>query len=190
SGAGNSNRVDVAQIDPNKLIQETMANMSKVNSYHAKADLILNAQKAQVEGDFGYDRVEFVTRNVDGTRTRTIAIEDESYISTDGGKTWQEDPIKGGQVITDLITGPVGPGMRLAERGPYRVVGVEEVEGASTIHIQAGEQEKLDVWIGEDPKLGKVVRKIHLITETEEGDVDTTVVYSDFNKPVNVQPPR
>jgi hypothetical protein len=48
----------------------------------------------------------------------------------------------------------------------------------------------LDIWIGEHVDRRPVVRQFRGALATTVGDLDATVVYSDFDKPVRITLPR
>ena len=176
---------------PQQRLGTALAVMSKVTSYHAKADLIINKKNAHIEGDWGSGAVVFDLKKGDGQQSRNIIIQNAgAWTSSDGGKTWQKHPQPQMVAVqTMLVSGALSPSLKLAERGPIKVVGDEDVEGVMTTHIQIVDKSPVDVWVYTDKALGKVIRKVHVTFAAEDGDKDATVIYSALNKPVTIKAP-
>lgn len=178
------------------LLREALENMGKVTGYHAKADLALSKHQksgragARIEGDFGVGRLAYTTVGFDGKRTQVIVIRQDVYTLSEGGGNWVKGVKQGSAELSLLVTGPVNPQYKLAEQGEVKIIGREEVDGTPTTHLVVQAASPVDVWVADDPQVGKVVRKIHLISTSDDGmDFDTTVIYSDFNKPIDVKAP-
>lgn len=172
-----------------QLLAKAMETMGQLTSYHAKALLVISQQTANIEGDFGVGVVRFDTKRVDGKFNRSIVVGSNAYVSADGGKTWKNDNPQTPVLLSRLITAPLSVGPKIAT-GPVKEVGKEDIEGVATTHVQVQVKSPVDVWIADDAKLGKVVRKIHIITTADDGVVDTTVIYSALNQPVNIVAPQ
>ena len=176
---------------PQQQLAAALATMSKVNSYHAKADLVIAKKKAHIDGDWGQGAVAFDLERADGQRSRNIIIQGAgAWTSGDGGKTWQKHPQP--QVLamqTVLISGSLSPSLKLAERGPLKVIGTEDVEGVKTTHLQIADKSPVDIWVSDDATLGKIVRKVHVTYAADDGDIESGVIYSALNKPVQIKPP-
>lgn len=176
---------------PQQRLGTALATMRKVTSYHAKADLIINKKNAHIDGDWGAGAVVFDLKRGDGQLTRNVIIENAgAWTSSDAGKTWQKHPQP--QLLalqTMLVSGALSPSLKLAERGPIKIVGDEDIEGTMTTHIQIVDKSPVDVWVYADKALGKVVRKVHVTFAADDGDIDATVIYSALNKPVTIKPP-
>ena len=178
------------------LLNEALDNMGKVNGYHALADLTINRQnagsklKAQIEGDFGVGTSAYTTVGFDGKQTKIIAIGSDAYVTSDGGKTWHKNVNQNAADLSQMVTGPVNPRLKLADQGAVRTIGTEDVAGTSTTHLRVAAKSPVDVWIANDAQAGKVIRKVHLTITSDDGiDFDTTVIYSDFNKQLDIKAP-
>jgi hypothetical protein len=179
------------QIDPKKLLNDALTTMGRATSYHARAEILIGKQKATIEGDFGVGKVDFTILRFDGKQTKHIIVHADAFISSDNGKTWEKDVNSNGAGLSNLVTAPVSPNLKLADQGPVKIINTEMIEGSSTTHVQVQAQSPVDIWIGDDSKLGKVVRKIHLVASADDtGNLDTTVIYSNFDQPLNIKIPK
>lgn len=178
------------------LLNEALSNMGKATSYHAKAELtVRNPQdggspKAHIEGDFGAGVLAYTVVGFDAKETKIVVIGSDTYATTDGGKTWHKNVNRDVAALSQIIVGPVDPRLKLADQGVVKTIGPENVAGALTTRLQVAAKSPVDVWIADDPRAGKVVRKIRLMTTSDDGiDFDTTVVYGDFNKRLDIKAP-
>lgn len=179
-----------------KLLNEALGNMGKAISYHAKADLTINGRKtgsglkAHIEGDFGARTSAYTAVGFDGKETKIIVIGSDTYTTSDGGKTWHKNVNRDVAMLSEMVTGPVDPRLKLAEQGVVKVISTEDVDGTSTTRLQVAAKSPVDVWIVNDPQVGKMIRKIRLIITSDDGiDFDATVVYSDFDKQLDIKAP-
>lgn len=175
---------------PNQMVRQALETMQKLTSYKARADLVVGSRKARIEAEVGVGKAAMSTLGFDGKRSRNVLSNEASFVSADDGKTWQKDAEGYGAVRYNFIGGPLDPSVKLHEQGEWKVVGKETLDGVATVHLRLGAQSPIDIWVAEDPVLGKYVRRMHLVIEGTDGEIDNTVTYFDLNKPVNVQIPK
>ncbi len=93
-------------------------------------------------------------------------------------------------MLSQMVTGPVDPSIKLADQGTVKIIGTEDIDGTSATRLLVAAKSPVDVWIADEPRVGKVIRKIRLIITSDEGiDFDTTIIYSDFNKRLDIHAP-
>lgn len=179
-----------------KLLNEALGSMRKVVSYHAKADLTIDGQKidnrrkAHIEGDFGAHGGAYTVVGFDGKQTKIIVIGSNTYTTSDGGETWYRNVNRDVAMLSQIVTGPVDPSIKLADQGTVKIIGTEDVDGTSATRLLVAAKSPVDVWIADEPRVGKVIRKIRLIITSDEGiDFDTTIIHSDFNKRLDIHAP-
>jgi hypothetical protein len=178
------------------LLKEALGNMGRVTSYHALAELAARKHRragrprAHIEGDFGTSLLAYGTLGFDGQQKEVIVIGRDVYTSSDGGKSWSKSTHQGAADLSQVITAPVNPHSKLEEQGEVRVLGTEQIAGTSTTHLRVEAVSPVDVWIIDDVRAGKVIRQIRLTITSDDGmDFDATIIYSDFNKPIEVKAP-
>lgn len=178
------------------LLKEALGNMGRVTSYHARAELAADKRQkaarpgAHVEGDFGAGLLAYRTLGFDGQQRVVIVIGRDVYTSSDGGRKWYKNTHQGAADLSRVITAPVNPHSKLAEQGEVKILGTEEVAGTSTTHLLVDADSPVDVWVADDGRAGKVIRKIRLTITSDDGiGFDATIIYSDFNKPINIKAP-
>lgn len=172
-----------------ETLRAALASMAKLTSYHAKAVVLIGKQKALLEGDWGVGKVGFNLQRMDGKKTTNIVIGSAAFVSSDGGKTWAKEPPDLSVLLSNMVTAPISPAMRLADRGAVKSLGEEMIEGVKTSHLQLQAASPVDIWVADDAKFGKVVRKIHIIIKAEDGEFDATVIYGAYNQPVQIVAP-
>jgi hypothetical protein len=171
------------------MLDSALENMGKLTSYHAVADLLIGEQKARIDGDFAVGKVAFTVDRVDGGHSKNIVIGRDGWVSSDGGSNWQKDTSEAGLGLSTMVTAPVSPNMGLTTQGSISLVGTEDVDGTPTTHLRVEAKSPVDLWISDEPNVGRVVRRIHLFTTAQDNDINTTVTYSDFNTPVVIETP-
>ena len=181
---------DTTATEGKLLLMEALANMRKVTSYHAEADIRTTAGNAAIIGDFAPGKGDFTIHRADGLRTRSIVIGREARISSDDGKTWRVDTTGAGPGMAAMISAPISPSLRLADQGPVSMAGTETVDGVPARRVTVMTAQPTDVWIADLPGLGPVPVKIHLMVTSRDGEFFTTTRYSAHNKPLNIRLPQ
>jgi len=179
--------------DPQQEFAAATKSMGKVNSYHARVDLLFGKNKARIDGDWGESAVAYDIEQPNGKRVKNILTDaTHGWVSEDGGKSWTVDPDPQGTARLSLIVS--ASLVQLAKYGAgkqVKLMGAETVDGTPTTHLQIVDKSPIDIWVADDAKLGKIIRKIHNIVSTEDiGDIDATIVYSAHNQPVVIKPPK
>ncbi len=177
-----------AQTDAKTLVKEAFDNSRKTTSYHAQTELDIKGSKAYIEGDFGVGVVSFTVERADGKQSDHIFANKTSFINPGNG--WAKDPNNLSTQLSLFVTTPLSPNLDAAAQGPAAFVGKEEIEGEITLHIQIQSKYPIDVWIGDDPNLGVVVRKISLVIDDNENSYHITTIYTDYNEPLDIQAPE
>ena len=175
---------------PNQLVQSAFETMQKLSSYKAHADLVVGNRRARIEAEVGVGKVALSMLGFDGKRSRNMVTDQESFISTDDGKTWQKDSEKYGILRFNFIGGVLDPSIKLPEQGEWKVVGKETIEGVETLHVRLNAQAPIDLWLAEVAALGRYLRRVHVIVEGNDGEIDNTVTYFDLNQPVKIEVPK
>ncbi|MDQ3650401.1 MAG: hypothetical protein M3458_09060 [Acidobacteriota bacterium] len=117
-------------------------------------------------------------------------IGSDTYTTSDGGETWYRNVNRDVAMLSQMVTGPVDPSIKLADQGTVKIIGTEDIDGTSATRLLVAAKSPVDVWIADEPRVGKVIRKIRLIITSDEGiDFDTTIIYSDFNKRLDIHAP-
>lgn len=177
-----------AQTDAKALVKEAFDNSRQATSYHAQTALDIKGSKAYIEGDFGVGVVSFTAERADGKQSDHIFVNKTSFINPGNG--WAKDPNNLSAQLSLFVTTPLSPNLDAAAQGPAAFVGKEEIEGEVTLHVQIQSKYPIDVWIGDDPNLGVVVRKISLVIDDDENSYHVTTIYTDYNEPLDIQAPE
>jgi len=176
--------------NPNQLVKSAFETMQKLSSYKAYADLAVGNRRARIEAEVGIGKVAISMLGFDGKRSRNIITNQEFFLSTDEGKTWKKDTEKYGLLRYNLISGVLEPSIKLHQQGEWKVIGKETIEAVETLHLRLFAPSLIDIWVAEDAALGSYVRRVHVIVEGNDGELDNTVTYFDLNQPVNIVVPK
>ncbi len=186
AAATTPNAVPTDTTEAKILLMEALTTMRSLKSYHAEAELQTPAGSARIAGDFGVGKVDFTIFRGDGLRTRHIVVGPEGRASSDDGKTWGPDNQQIGAAMSSVITAPLSSSMALADQGTISMDGTETVDGVRIQRVRVMTPSPTTVWIEETPGMGKVVRKISLLVTSNDGQYDTTIRYSELNKPLEI----
>ena len=169
----------VDSAEPAGLLGDAVTNMSALGSYHAEAVLLIGEAQAAIGGDFGTEESEFTITQVDGTQVLVRVQGSTAEVSLDGGATYETDTSGSFFGLSQIIT--QAPATNLPDQGEVELVGDEEVDGEPTTHVRIAAGSPIDVWIGDDPQVGTVIRQLRAVANAPDiGDFDLSVVFSDF----------
>lgn len=179
--------------------------MRALSSYYLdiNADITQSSTTTRllVAGNFSKTQAEYKI-TVGGTSSLLVrTIGDQSFTSSDDGKTWEADTTSTAQSVQFFT--------QLFDRDTFAIgaddtvesIGMETIEGVQTEHIRvtsngdrgllgAGYRGTSDFWIADDPKLAEVVKRTDLdITSTNKDNNKISIIYSDYNKTFTVQKP-
>src|ERR1051325_11325022 len=105
----------------NQTVQSAFETMRKLSSYKARADLAVGSRRARIDAEVGIGKVAISMLGFDGKRSRNIVSDQESFISTDEGKSWHRDADKYGLVRYNFIGEIFDPSLKLHERGEWQI---------------------------------------------------------------------
>lgn len=176
------------QTDAKALLKEAFENSRQATSYHAQTELDIKGNKAYIEGDFGVGVVSFTVERVDGKQSDHIFANKTSFINPGNG--WAKDPNNLSAQLSLFVTTPLSPNLDAVAQGSVAFVGKEEIEGETTLHLQIQSKYPIDIWVGDDPNLGAVVRKISMTIEDNDNSYQVTTIYSDYNEPLDIKAPE
>jgi len=183
-------------LDAAKLFDEAVANTRNLNSYHMAFAIVNKGSTSKIEGDFSKDNAHY-TFTSPGNNIEVINIGSDSYTSLNSGAYWLKQTFdKNTDVAQDSI-GLVNRDGYSSKGKAIQVVGNEDLAGTPTTHllfqgplIGAGFSSNADFWIVHDPSVGNVILKFHVKSSDTNAHSDITMTYSNFNKPLSIQPPE
>lgn len=183
---------------PAKIILESaIKNMATLKSYHVEAELDTKAGKATLKGDLGPGTLHFFGQDPQGVRKQRIVANQTFFLSTDEGKTWKtgEEADQDGTIfLSQVITGPVSPEIKIWTRGRFQAK-EEKVGGETLLRIEkpaSGKEPASIFWVSKEAGFADAffVRKSTLTIDSEAGEFPVTVTYTKFNEPVEIKAPE
>lgn len=178
---------------PNQLLRTALLNMSRLTSYHVAAELRAGAAKPTLEGDLGEGTLSLRGNDGRGNIRQRRVAGGKFYISNDDGKSWAEDTEKQATImLSNLITGPVSPELKIWEKGEF--VATEVTEGGENLLLvekpATGKEPAAQFWLVKDEKLGAIfIRKASMVIAADDGEFPITVTYTKLNEPVSITAP-
>lgn len=168
-------------------VDDAVAAMQALDSYHTKISGRYNGTALQLEGDFSKSASQF-TLTYAGRSYNAVFINDKQYISSDAGKSWQLDnSLDSIQSLTSLFDNPaLGRNGKLTDLGQETLLNGQLAQKIQSDDPASGEQDTL--WIvayGE----GSAIARLIGVNKTEGSKYDLTLDYSDFNKTLNITAP-
>lgn len=180
----------------NAVLEQALNNMAKLGSYHVRLEITTGEGKSILEGDLGTGTLDFKGTDAKGVRKRRIVVGGEFFLSLDKGETWKtgEEADRDGTIfLSQVVTGPVTPELKIWEKGTFQA---EEVtlDGEALLKVEKpaqGKEPAVTFWIAREAQLENAVfiRRASLIIDSQVGDLPVTVIYTKLNEPVKIEAP-
>ena len=171
------------------LLQEALATSKTFNSFHASGTMNAGGQVSTLEADLGQGSISVIVHRPDGKTHHYIVIGKDAFASTDGDATWNADGTNAGGRISQMITLPVQMMADATDQGPVSIVGKETVDGVEATHLKVAAETPINIWVAEDATLGTYVKRVSTVIEATDATINTDVVFSNINKPVDIKRP-
>jgi hypothetical protein len=166
----------------NQMLAEALANMYKLNFMHARAEFHHGNKTATVVAGMGQSSTVMDVVEFSGKHSQGALIGQDSFVSDDG-KKWVKETQDVGGTRFRAVFAPIAAGAKIPEQATFAVAGVETVDGMQAVKLVGVKNLKAEYWIVNDPKYGKLVRKVHTMLAMDQ-TVEEWVTYYDYNVPV------
>jgi hypothetical protein len=180
----------------NTVLEQALANMSRLKGYHVSAELTTPIGKAKLVGDLGVGALSIKGEDPRGNTRLRVVVDENFYLSADEGKTWKsgaEAERDKTILFSKLLTGPVDHGMKFWEKGEFKAI-EEKVDGEDLLHLEKaanGKEPATHFWLVREPEMENAifVRKASMTIAADDGDFPITVTYTKLNKPAEIKAP-
>jgi len=213
-GDDESGEPAAATPDATRLLQDSAAAARNVRSFHFRlthrngtTPLPEGLQLETADGDVSIPgrlkaglRAKF---SGIGVSVDVIAIDNQAWITNPFTRNWQRLP---GASLRDFADPATLVNSLLPAIKDARIVAENEVDGVRTRQIEgridsgeledalgvaeAGNDVKVEVWIGVDDSLPRRLRITGPLNEDDDEDIERQVDLSRFGEPVNIAPPQ